>query len=693
VLLVVVGMGVALLSRISLFSFVDDFVLTPEVLLYVFLPILLFESAYNIKYREIMRNAYSIGLLSVVSLVISSVVIGAALYWLLAVLGMPVPFIVTLLFGSLISATDPVAVLALFKELGAPPRLTLIFEGESLFNDGTALALFLVVLGFALQQGVVDPAESRHALNLFDRAFAALAAPEGAAALLKGALSFLLMIGVGILFGGLCGLFFSKVIARLENVEFVEITLTLILAHATFIFSEILNHYVLPVSGVIATTVAAMVVGNYGRYKISPRIEETMERFWAFIAFITNSMVFTMIGILIVSLGVKWQVMAVPIVLAIVVVMIARALSVYSVIVPLNALKLEEHIPRTWSHLLSWGSLRGSLAIIMVLLIPESLAFEGWSLGVSVKEFVLGLTVGCILFTLFGKATSIGAMMKRFRVGQPDEVEQFASLEGRMAMLVQVLGKTQAIHDLNYINEDAFRSLSARHEAELKRIVAEFEAFKGARHGRIDELIRRALLQQALGIEKYWLRHMLRYNEITERVFKTLMNGVEAQLYRAERGATGFWHLERRRQVGKDRLQRMVDFFGRYLNPDPHPELTEFHEERARQVLFDKVLKGLEIFRSIGFVAPSPAYAELVTHYEAMQRQALEHKQRLFEARPEAIFAFDTHLVEKSLLRTAEETLDEFYEKDLLSARVYGEIRETLQDRMLQPHAPLAAGG
>ena len=156
VLLVILGLLLVPVSHTELFGFIDDFKLTPDVLFYVFLPILLFESAYNINYKELLRNWKSIGSLAVVCLLISAVLIGGALYFIFPFFGLEIPFIVCLLFGSLISATDPVAVLSIFKSVGAPRRLTLIFEGESIFNDGTALALFLVILGILLE-GQVTP--------------------------------------------------------------------------------------------------------------------------------------------------------------------------------------------------------------------------------------------------------------------------------------------------------------------------------------------------------------------------------------------------------------------------------------------------------------------------------------------------------------------------------------------------------
>lgn len=120
--------------------------MTPDILFFVFLPVLIFESAYNMNYRQLMKNWKSITGLAVFGLLLSAVIIAFGLYLILPLFGFQIPFLVCLLFGSLISATDPVAVLSIFKSVGAPRRLTLIFEGESLFNDGTSLALFLVIL-------------------------------------------------------------------------------------------------------------------------------------------------------------------------------------------------------------------------------------------------------------------------------------------------------------------------------------------------------------------------------------------------------------------------------------------------------------------------------------------------------------------------------------------------------------------
>jgi CPA1 family monovalent cation:H+ antiporter len=146
VLLVIAGSLLVPISHIEFFSFITSFDLTPELLFFVFLPILIFESAYNMNIRNVTENIYSIGSLAVVGLLISTLFVGIGGYYAFEFAGFDVPMLALLLFGAIISATDPVAVLALFKEYGAPQRLTLIFEGESLFNDATGFAAFLVIL-------------------------------------------------------------------------------------------------------------------------------------------------------------------------------------------------------------------------------------------------------------------------------------------------------------------------------------------------------------------------------------------------------------------------------------------------------------------------------------------------------------------------------------------------------------------
>lgn len=149
-----------------------------------------------------------------------------------------------------------------------------------------------------------------------------------------------------------------------------------------------------------------------------------MDEYWEFFAFIANSMVFLLVGIMIVGLNIHFSELWLPIVISIFAVAIARAVSVYATIIPLNATKKEFHIPIEWMHLLSWGSLRGGLAIIMALFIPADFSPEWWQLETSVRDFVLALTVGCIIFTTFVKATTIPWVLKTLKITAPTKIEK-----------------------------------------------------------------------------------------------------------------------------------------------------------------------------------------------------------------------------------------------------------------------------
>ncbi|MCK5354982.1 MAG: cation:proton antiporter, partial [Methyloprofundus sp.] len=352
VLLVIGGSLLVPLSKINAFSFVTSFQLTPELLFFVFLPILIFESAYNIKIRNLQENKFAISMLAIVGLLISTFFIGYVGRWAFQLLGFDIPLLVTLLFGAIISATDPVAVLSLFKEYGAPHRLTLIFEGESLFNDGTAFAIFLVFLEIML-----------HGFH-------------GTTTVLQGLLAFATMIVGGGLFGLFMGFFFSKLIEWVKGNEHLEITLTLLVAHFTFLLAELISEklvidgYHIQISSIIATLVSSIVIGNFGRYKMSVGVEEYMGKFWGYFAFLANSLVFILMGLLFTSLSISLNVAILPILMMILVVAIARAVSIYFSIGIANQIKSEESIPSNWQHLLSWGSLRGAIAVIMVMLIP-----------------------------------------------------------------------------------------------------------------------------------------------------------------------------------------------------------------------------------------------------------------------------------------------------------------------------------
>ncbi len=381
VLLVLIGIGLGSLSRISpLLEPLQHFRLTPELVLFVFLPTLIFESGFNLNARQLVKDIAPVLTLAVPALLLSTLLIGLCL-WLL----LPVAPITALLFGALISATDPVAVIALFKELGAPLRLTVLVEGESLLNDATAIVVFNILLGLALY-GEPVWLDAGRALARFLEVF------------IGGAL-----VGIGF------GLVVSWLMARLVRGSAMVLILSLIMAYSGFIISE---HW-LHLSGVMTVMAAALTLGVIGLPRLAHDTGTELAETWDFLAVICNTLLFLLVGLSVDLGGLLSRIDAIA--LAVLVVLAVRAVLVYS-LVPLTTRWFK--LPRVSAgerHIMSWGGLKGGLAIAIALSIPAELAG---------RPLLLDLTLGVVLFTLLVNAPTIRPLIRWLGIDRLSAVEQ-----------------------------------------------------------------------------------------------------------------------------------------------------------------------------------------------------------------------------------------------------------------------------
>jgi CPA1 family monovalent cation:H+ antiporter len=340
--------------------------LTPDLILILFLPALIFEGSIKIDLVDLRRDIVPLLLLAIPGVLTAMVVTGFVVHW---ALGLPILF--ALLFGAIISATDPISVLAIFKDLNVPKRLALIIEAESLLNDGTAVVLF-EILAVGVVAGTLSP--------------------------LRGAFQFVIAVLGGAAIGVASGFLVSKLTARIDDPQ-VEITLTTILAYGCYLLAHHLNF-----SGVIATVSAGLVVGNFGaKTGMSEHTRLALQSFWEYVAFVINSLVFLLIG-LEVRIGVlvhSWRI----ILIAIGAVLVARIASVY-LLVPASNL-MSERIPFRWEHIAVWGGLRGSLALAMAL-----------SLGVSLpyRDEILVLTFGVVVFSILVQGLTLKPLVQGLKI-------------------------------------------------------------------------------------------------------------------------------------------------------------------------------------------------------------------------------------------------------------------------------------
>lgn len=389
VILVMVGM---LLGKLSYFwEFLEPlqhFHLSPEIMLFIFLPALIFESGFALDARQMIKDLPPILMLAIPAMLMSTFVVGLGVWWAL-----DIKLIVALVFGALISATDPVAVVALFKELGAPNRLNVLVEGESLLNDATAIVTFSILLGIAVEGGGVGWASIDDIFIDFIRVF----------------------IG-GAIFGGLLGFFICELLYRLQSGISVILTTSIIIAYASFVIAE----HTLHVSGVMAVVGSAVALRRFGVTRFRQDTTHSISEIWEVIALSCNSLLFLLVG-LAVSTGDLFA-QAGPIVVAIALVLFARALSVYS-LVPLAVrwFRLPK-ISLGERHIMWWGGLKGGLAIAVVLSIPEDLPE---------RQFLFELTLGIVLFTLLICAPTIRPLMEKLglnRVSKGEDLERRNSL-------------------------------------------------------------------------------------------------------------------------------------------------------------------------------------------------------------------------------------------------------------------------
>lgn len=385
--LVVVGMGLYTLGGLfPPLQILERVHLTPNFILYILIPTLIFDAALNLDIRELMRNLVPILLLAAPGVLIATAVTG-----LLVARFTPLSLNAAMLFGALISTTDPVAVIALFKEVGAPKRLTMLVDGESLFNDATAIVAFDIVA--AIVAGSLLLADPREAWRL-----SALVSVPG---------DFLVVFLGGALAGAAVGWLLMQIVRWSRHDPLVEVGLTTVVAYAAFIVAN----YYLKVSGVMAACGAGMVVSHFGRRYLQPETLLGIRRFWGFASFIANSMIFLLLGLtesfLIHSLGRLYHVAA-AVGVAIVAVVVSRILIIGLTALACNPfLRRENRIILPMQFIMLWGGLRGALPIALAVSISPALA------SAEERTLILQLTLGIILFTIFVQGTTIPRFMRR----------------------------------------------------------------------------------------------------------------------------------------------------------------------------------------------------------------------------------------------------------------------------------------
>jgi CPA1 family monovalent cation:H+ antiporter len=353
---------------------------TPEIILYVIIPILIFESGRKLSIKQIKNEAIPIGFFSIIGVIITILIIGIAVTTIFQI-----PVIDGLLFGTILAATDPVAVGIIFKKFPIPHRLNLIIEGESLFNDATGLISFNVVKGIIFS-GV-------------------------AFSLLDTSISFIWTMVGAIAFGTGLGWIGGKILNKWKADEYVDFTFSLGLAIGGYIVAD---HY-LHVSGVVTTLFTAILIVTTHK-EISTGVRKLFHKYWDYIGFITNSTLFFLIGIPLLSVE-SYQSASVPLILILVIpfaiMMLSRAVVIYGGSTFLRIFRVK--IPLKWQNVLTLGGLRGGVAVALALSIPAAYEFKDLFISLVIPLIAINLVVNPILLNWYLKK-SMSSNMDESRI-------------------------------------------------------------------------------------------------------------------------------------------------------------------------------------------------------------------------------------------------------------------------------------
>ncbi|MCG8672973.1 MAG: sodium:proton antiporter [Pseudomonadales bacterium] len=341
-----------------------------DLVLHVFVPVLVFESAYNMHEKVLLKNLGSVLFLAIPAMVISAIITGLLLYF---VIDYPsaFPFIAALLTGVIVSATDPVAVVALFNKLGAPERLTVLLEGESLFNDATAVVLFTLIVSLML--------DSDANFDAFDSLWTFIKTFLGGG-----------LVGAGF---GMIGVGINRKVSLPSNFPIVSI----IVATTTFYVAESLLH----LSGIVALLCAGLILGANG-LSDAPSKNRTTGELWKVGANICNALIFILVGVTInIDMFTShWLAMLFGIGAAIV----ARFFTIYMSLPLVMKMFKIERLPESYKPVLLWGGLRGAVSLALALSLPVDI--ESW-------YTIQSIVYGVVLFTLFFQAPKISVFIKK----------------------------------------------------------------------------------------------------------------------------------------------------------------------------------------------------------------------------------------------------------------------------------------
>lgn len=631
-----VGLGLGLLLRqFPLLAPFASVQLSSELLTYILLPTIVFQAAYAMDSRALGQNFMPILILAVPAMFVSFAIAGIGLHW---AIGMPLG--AALLFGALISSTDSTAVLSIFQEIGAPKRLNVLVEGENLFNDAAAIVTFQIVAG-AIGLGVAADVIQGNVIW-------------------TGAVAFFANFVGGLAFGVLVGHLIGKVVQVIENDDLVEILLTTTVAYLSFLSAELLFQ----VSGVMSVVGTGLVLGSSGLTKYSQPTLDYLDRFWEYLAFTANSLIFLLIGLYIAAdFGILAGLRG-PVAIAIAVALVARSISIFGLFPFVNRLPNIEKVDWRNQTVIAWGGLRGALSLVLAMSLPASYEY---------RELIIALTFGVVLFSLIVQGLTLEPLIRMLGLQRATVPEIYVRDESLLS------AKSRARERLSEMRTQGMFSAS---------ITAELEKSYGAEENairlKIDDLRSRGMLgtreefkllkREYLLVEKRIYQDLFHRGQLSEKVLHELHHSIELQIDHLRYGGVlPAWtiHSPTRWKIEAG-LFRMLDTLFPWGTSVQHYRLNRiadlYEQHWGRLMASKQVLDELDRIEAGGTNAPE-LVRELRDLYALWNRNARTRLDSVNEQFPEYATKVQQIMAARLCLQAEDEVISELERLDVLPER------------------------